>query len=44
MTDEKTKQANEQSDNIELQKIDPLYYQAGRCACGKVLQTYEKKY
>ena len=41
MTDEKTKQANEQSDNIELQKIDQLYYQAGRCACGKVLQTYD---
>ena len=22
-------------------KIDPLYYQAGKCACGKTLQTYD---
>ncbi len=23
------------------QKIDPLYYQAGKCTCGKILQTYD---
>ena len=36
---EKIKQANEQTDNLDLQKIDPLYYQAGTCDCGKRLQT-----
>ena len=38
---EKIKQANEQTDNLDLQKIDPLYYQAGTCDCGKRLQTYD---
>ncbi len=27
--------------NLDLQKIDPLYYQAGTCDCGKRLQTYD---
>jgi len=39
--DKKTKQANEQSDNVELSKINPAYYQAGKCTCGKTLQTYD---
>ena len=41
MIDKKTKQANEQSDNVELSKINPAYYQAGKCTCGKTLQTYD---